>query len=451
MRRRAAPDARPVALTVAGSDSGGGAGIQADLKTMTACGVFGTSAITSVTAQNTRGVEGSHLLPTTEIEAQIDAVLDDFDVMAVKTGMLATADVIETVCEYAPDLPNLVVDPVMVATSGDRLLEPDAEAAYEDLLAHATLVTPNADEAAVLTGIEQESEADMRAAGEELVETGATAALIKGGHVSEAGTDAAGGEDEVVDVLVTAERVETFRHPRVDTDATHGSGCTLSSAIAAHLARDADLQSAVAAGVDLLARAVRYPLDVGQGPGSVHHAVELRDRAARDPTAERVAEAVERLVARDVSPLVPAVGMNVAGATPYAERPDEVAAVEGKITRTRSGVSPNRGVRFGVSSRVADRLVAVREADPDRRFAVNCRYDDAVAAALSELDGSVAETDDSRQRAVREAVERPDGRPIAVVNPGGEGVVPTATLLADDADRLVERTVSVLETIERDR
>jgi hydroxymethylpyrimidine/phosphomethylpyrimidine kinase len=178
MRRRAAPDARPVALTVAGSDSGGGAGIQADLQTMGACGVFGTSAITSVTAQNTRGVEGSHLLPTTEIEAQIDAVIDDFDVMAVKTGMLATADVIETVCEYAPDLANLVVDPVMVATSGDRLLEADAEAAYEDLLAHATLVTPNADEAAVLTGIDQESEADMRAAGEELVETGATAALI---------------------------------------------------------------------------------------------------------------------------------------------------------------------------------------------------------------------------------------------------------------------------------
>jgi hydroxymethylpyrimidine kinase/phosphomethylpyrimidine kinase len=453
MKRRAAPESRPVALTVAGSDSGGGAGIQADLKTMEACGAFGTSAITSVTAQNTRGVEGTHLLPTAEIEAQLDAVLDDFDVGAVKTGMLATAEVVETVESYADRLPNLVVDPVMVAASGDRLLEPEAEAAYEDLIGAATLVTPNADEATVLTGIEPETEAEMQAVGEQLRDLGATAALVKGGHVEFADDDRT---DEVVDVLVTEETVETFRHPRVETDATHGSGCTLSSAIAAHLARGADLSTAVATGVDLLARAVRYPLDVGEGPGSVHHTVERRNRAAREPTAERVTEVVERFVDRDVSPLVPEVGMNVVGATPYAERPDETAAVEGRITRTLSGVRPNRGVRFGASSHVAHFLIACREFDAARRFAVNCRVDDDVAAALSDLDGEVVTVHDaapdapeSIQRWLAErAFERAEGSPVAVVDRGGVGREPMVKLLADDAAALAERTLAVRDGLE---
>ncbi|RXK46884.1 bifunctional hydroxymethylpyrimidine kinase/phosphomethylpyrimidine kinase [Halorientalis pallida] len=450
MKRRAAPESRPVAMTVAGSDSGGGAGIQADLKTMEACGAFGTSAITSVTAQNTRGVEGTHLLPVAELEAQIEAVLDDFDVHAVKTGMLGTAEVVETVEGYADRLPNLVVDPVMVAASGDRLLEPEAESAYEDLIGAATLVTPNADEAAVLTGIDPETEDDMRTVGEQLCDLGATAALVKGGHVE------IGDREEVVDVLVTDETVETFRHPRVETDATHGSGCTLSSAIAARLSRGDDLTTAVEAGVDLLARAVRYPLDVGEGPGSVHHMVESRDRAARESTAERVTEVVERFVDRDVSRLVPEVGMNVVGATPYAERPDETAAVEGKITRTLSGVRPNRGVRFGASSHVAHFLIACREFDAARRFAVNCRFDDDVAAALADLDGEVVtvESDDapdapgSIQRWLAgTAFERADGSPVAVVDRGGVGREPTVRLLADDATRVAERTLAVRDDL----
>ncbi|MFB6243433.1 MAG: hydroxymethylpyrimidine/phosphomethylpyrimidine kinase, partial [Halobaculum sp.] len=192
--RRAAPDDRPVVLTVAGSDSGGGAGVQADLKTAAAVGAFGTSVVTSVTAQHTRGVESTHVLPVAEVEAQLDAVFDDFDVAAVKTGMLATTEIVETVAEYAAerDVP-FVVDPVMVAASGDRLLAPEAESAYERLIAEATVVTPNADEAAVLTDIEPASEADLRAVGEQLVSAGASAALVKGGHVA---------GDPVCDVLV---------------------------------------------------------------------------------------------------------------------------------------------------------------------------------------------------------------------------------------------------------
>jgi hydroxymethylpyrimidine/phosphomethylpyrimidine kinase len=452
MTREAAPVSRPVVLTVAGSDSGGGAGIQADCKTIEACGGFATSAITSVTAQNTTGVESTHVLPTDEIDAQCEAVLSDFDVRAVKTGMLATADVVELVTDrVASSGVPAVVDPVMVAASGDRLLAEAAESAYEALLAEATLVTPNADEAAVLTDVEPEDEVTAREAGERLVDMGADAALVKGGHIA---------GDDVVDVLVTEHSVETFRHPRVDTAATHGSGCTLSSAIATHLAHDADLTDAVASGIELLARAVRYNVDVGEGPGAVHHLVELRDAAAREPTAEAVQSVVDGLVDRDVAPLIPEVGTNVAGATPYAERPDEVAAVEGRITRTLSGARPNGGVRFGASTHVAGTVLAAREADPAVRFGVNFQYSDAVATALGALDAPVVEvsdgdsiggeTDDDpvAQRAVTAAVADVEGTPGAVVDHGGYGSAPLVTLLAAEPDELLARATALLDAVD---
>ena len=449
MTRRDAPVSPPVVLTIAGSDSGGGAGIQADLKTIEAGGAFGTTAITSVTAQNTTGVESTHVLPTGEIDAQCDAVVSDFDVAALKTGMLATAEVVDLVADRVRGTAApAVVDPVMVAASGDRLLASEAESAYEDLIAEATLVTPNADEAAVLTGIDPVDESEAREAGERLVEMGADAALVKGGHI------AAGDAADVVDVLVTDERVETFRHPRVDTDATHGSGCTLSSAIATRMAHGDELVDAVAGGVDLLARAVRYNLDVGEGPGAVHHAVELRDRAARDDTAEAVEGVVRAFVDRNVGPLVPEVGTNVAGATSYAERPDETAAVEGRITRTPSGAEPTRGVRFGASTHVARLLLAAREHDPALRFAVNLRYDDGIAAALANLDRPVAEFDpaddrvDSVEWGVETAIDAVDGTPAAVVDRGSYGTEPIAFVLAHSPDALVDRTLAVLDAVE---
>jgi hydroxymethylpyrimidine/phosphomethylpyrimidine kinase len=274
-RRRPAPVERPVALTIAGSDSGGGAGIQADLKTIEAGGAFGTSVITSVTAQHTRGVERTHPVPVDAIEAQIDAVRDDFDVAAVKTGMLGTAAVVEAVTAYAADLPNLVVDPVMVAASGDRLLDRDAESAYEDLVAEAALVTPNADEAEVLVDGPVETPAAAERAGRELVAAGADAALVKGGHI--------GDGDTVIDTLVVGSDGEDagsdgsgsatalrFENSRIATDATHGSGCALSSAIAARLARGESLRGAVAAAVDGMGPAIRRGYDVGEGPGAVN-------------------------------------------------------------------------------------------------------------------------------------------------------------------------------------
>jgi hydroxymethylpyrimidine kinase / phosphomethylpyrimidine kinase / thiamine-phosphate diphosphorylase len=434
-----------VALSVAGSDSGGGAGIQADLKTMEAHGVFATTALTAITAQNTRGVERSHVLPLEEIDAQFDAVVSDFDVGAIKTGMLATSEVVDLVADRLADHDApVVVDPVMVAATGDRLLEPEAERAYERLIGEATLVTPNADEAAVLTGIEPEDAADAREAGEVLVETGAEAALVKGGHLP---------THDVKDVFVTADGAKTFEHPRIETEANHGSGCTLASAITARFARSEELEGAVEGGLAFMERAVRYPLDVGEGLGSVHHLADLRNRAEREPTAEAVQRIVDRFVGENVRALVAEVGMNVVGATPYAEGVEETAAVEGRITRTLDGIAPNRGVRFGASSHVARLLLSAREVDPGLRFAANCRFDDEVEGALTALDAPVAELDDTVEPAdmdrveegVRQAFDGGEGEetPAAVIDRSEAGREATVTLVAPNAGTLIDRTLAV--------
>ncbi|WP_166035501.1 bifunctional hydroxymethylpyrimidine kinase/phosphomethylpyrimidine kinase [Halorussus pelagicus] len=446
------PIEMPVALTVAGSDSGGGAGVQADLKTIEAHDAYGTSAVTAVTAQHTRGVESTHVLPTEEVAAQLDAVTGDFDVRAAKTGMLADADIVELVAERAAaaDFP-VVVDPVMVAASGDRLLDSAAEDAYADLVSEAALVTPNADEAAVLTDVEVAGRESAIEAGERLRSMGADAAVVKGGHVP--------GET-VRDVLVTPDGVRTFEHPRIDTEATHGSGCTLSAAIAARLAGGESLTEAVEASAAFLERAVRYHLDVGEGPGAVHHAVGMRNRAARERTAEEVREVVRKFAEADPSALVPEVGMNVVGATPYAEAVGETAAVEGRITRTFSGVKPNRGVRFGASSHVARFLLACREFDPDLRFAANCRFDADVETALDSLDWDVAAYDrgsepsevktregSTMQWGARQAFESAGRTPVAVVDRGEVGKEAITKVLAPDSETLAERVLALSEAL----
>ena len=259
-----------VALTIAGSDSGGGAGIQADLKTFQAFGVFGTSAITAITAQDTLGVHGVHAVPVALVRRQIEVVAADLRPSACKTGMLATAELVEAVAERitALRLPSFVLDPVMVATSGDRLLDRDAESALADLLLPlATLVTPNLEEAALLVGRSVTTERDMAAAGRELVDRGAGAALIKGGHLV---------SDEVVDVLVDGEGERAWRQPKLESRSTHGTGCTLSAAITAGLARGRPLREAVGDGLDFVHRAIASAPGLGSGHGPLNHFVRPR-------------------------------------------------------------------------------------------------------------------------------------------------------------------------------
>ena len=257
-----------IAVTVAGSDSSGGAGIQADLKTFSALGVYGASVIAALTAQNTRGVQGIHDVPPAFVSQQIDSVFSDLSVGAVKIGMLSRPETIEAVADGLARhrARNVVLDPVMVATSGDRLLAPEAvEALRERLIPAALIITPNLPEAAALLDeAEARSEDEMRTQGERLLALGATAVLIKGGH---------GEAPESVDILV--ERLGTTRLPasRIATRNTHGTGCTLSSAIAAGLAKGLSLHDAVAAAKAYVTAAIAASerLTIGHGSGPVHH------------------------------------------------------------------------------------------------------------------------------------------------------------------------------------
>jgi len=260
----------PRVLTIAGSDSGGGAGIQADLKTFAAHGVYGMSVVTAVTAQNTRGVHAVHEVPAEVVRAQLAAVLDDLGADAVKVGMLgnaaivaAVADELRRVTSGARRVP-LVVDPVLVAKGGAALLRDDAvERLRSDLLPHATVVTPNLPEAERLTGMRVASEEQRVDAARALAGVGC-AVLLKGGH---------GEGDEIVDLLVDGERVVRFAHRRQATRSTHGTGCTLSAAIAARLARGDALEDAIAGAVDYVQRAIAAAPGLGAGHGPLEHGV----------------------------------------------------------------------------------------------------------------------------------------------------------------------------------
>lgn len=257
-------------LIIAGSDSGGGAGIQADIKTVTALGGYAATAITAVTVQNTLGVTGVHAIPVEVIEAQARAVLDDIGADAIKTGMLGDVATVETVARILASAAGIaaVIDPVMVAKGGAPLLASDAVAAVKALLVPAaTLLTPNAPEAEALTGLPVADTDDLRRAGEALLALGARAVLMKGGHVP--------GE-RVVDVLMTAQGETTFESERLETSHTHGTGCTLASACATGLAQGLPLTAAVARAWDYVHQAMRHAPGLGTGHGPLDHGWPLR-------------------------------------------------------------------------------------------------------------------------------------------------------------------------------
>jgi hydroxymethylpyrimidine/phosphomethylpyrimidine kinase len=257
-----------IAVTIAGSDSGGGAGIQADLKTFSACGVYGASVVTAITAQNTQGVTAIHDVPAHVIAAQIDAVFSDLAVNAVKIGMLSVPVAIATVAAGLERWrqTHVVLDPVMIATSGDRLLAPEAvDVLKRELIPRALVVTPNLHEAAALTDTAiAQNEDEMRAQAQALIAIGAKAVLIKGGHAQSV---------QAVDLLVTPSAVARFTAERIDTKNTHGTGCTLSSAIAAGLAKGHTLAAAVADAKAYVTAAIAAAdeLAIGHGHGPVHH------------------------------------------------------------------------------------------------------------------------------------------------------------------------------------
>ncbi len=273
-----APPAVPKALTVAGSDSGGGAGIQADLKTFAALGVYGTSALTAVTAQNTRGVFAVAEVPEEILIAQLDLVLEDIGAHAAKTGMLSSAPLIEAAADRldAWGVANLVVDPVMIAKSGDRLLQPGAvESLKRALIPLALVLTPNIPEAEVLAGRPIASDEDARAAAQAIHALGPRYVVVKGGH----------RPGDPVDLVYDGDRFVELPGTRIDTRNTHGTGCTFSAAITAHLARGLEPLGAVAAAKHYVTEALRASYPIGAGHSPVNHLYAFAGSPAPEPVA----------------------------------------------------------------------------------------------------------------------------------------------------------------------
>ncbi|MEM4523306.1 MAG: bifunctional hydroxymethylpyrimidine kinase/phosphomethylpyrimidine kinase, partial [Nitrososphaeria archaeon] len=350
-----------VAMSIAGSDSGGGAGIEADLKTFAAFNVHGTVAITAITAQNTVGVYGISDIDLDMIEKQIDVVVEDIGVDAAKTGMLHRSEVIELVSGKVREYGfPLVVDPVMVAKSGARLLKKEAEdALIKYLIPVAKVVTPNAMEAEVLSGIKVNTLEDMRDAAKRIASLGCEAVIVKGGH--------AGLKEKAVDILYYNGKFFEMESERFETKTTHGTGCGFSAAITACLARGLDLVEAVKRAKEYIRYAVQFGINVGRGHGPINPLAKLYIDSEKLQVLERLSRAVEMLEKnKEVACLIPEVQSNLVESLPYeyAKNVFDVAGITGRIVKVKDSVKAVGKPEFGASSHVARIVLTVIKHDP---------------------------------------------------------------------------------------
>jgi hydroxymethylpyrimidine/phosphomethylpyrimidine kinase len=449
----------PVAMTIAGSDSGGGAGIQADLKTFAALGVHGTVALTAVTAQNTFSVTAIQEISLDVIEKQIDTVYEDMGIDAAKTGMLYKPEVIELVSRKVRGYGfPLVVDPVMVAKSGAPLLRPEAvEALREKLIPVAKIVTPNIPEAEILAGMSIKSLEDMERAAEAISRLGPECVIVKGGHAASA--------DPVVDVVYVQGRVYHFSKPRIRKTTTHGTGCTFSAAIAAELAKGVELLEAVKKAEEFVHLAIEFGLEIGRGYGPVNPMAYLYREASRYQALRDVREAVRVLEENPVAAeLAPEVGMNVAEAIPYAASVDDVVGVPGRLRNCSGRLKAAEAPEFGGSSHLARYLLKLRELGGSFSAAINIRYSEEVLRLL-EKKGLVvsgydrrAEPPEVKERegatipwGVEEAVKKAGKIPDVIYHLGDWGKEPMIVIFGRSAKELAELVVELAKEIEARR
>jgi hydroxymethylpyrimidine/phosphomethylpyrimidine kinase len=362
-------------LTIAGSDSGGGAGIQADLKVITLLGGYGMSVLTALTAQNTLGVQAIYEVPPPFVEKQIHSVLSDIGADAIKTGMLANPGIVEVVARKIRQyrIKKLVVDPVMVAKSGDSLLRKDAQdALIERLLPLSMVVTPNLMEASVLTGWKVRSIEEMKKAARRICEMGSKHVVVKGGHL----------RGRAIDVLYDGERYEEIEGPRIETKNTHGTGCTFASAIATFLARGDRVSEAVKKAKVFITLAIQSGLALGKGVGPTNPSAYVLREMERYRVIQELKRAVDVLKTERVGHLIPEVSSNLGYGLPNAEGIEDVAAFPGRITRYKDSVATFSGPEFGASRHIANIILTVMKFDPEYGSAMNIRYTPEVVSRL---------------------------------------------------------------------
>lgn len=444
----------PVAITIAGSDSGGGAGIQADLKTFAALGVHGTTAITSVTAQNTCSVRAVEDLKTEMIREQIKAVAEDIGIDAGKTGMLHTEEIIKTVSsEVSKYKFPLVVDPVMIAKSGVPLLKPEAVDALENyLLPKATVITPNRFEAEKLADMKIENLRDAEIAAEKISEMGPKAVVIKGGHLE---------ESEAIDVLYYKNEFKTFSAPRLDVKTTHGTGCSFSAAITAELAKKTDIPVAIEKAKKIVTLGIKFGIKIGKGYGPVNPMAHLYRESSRYNVLMNLEKAKTLLEATpEVAMLVPEVGMNIAMAIPYAESIDDVAAIEGRIVKTSEGARAVGNPRFGCSSHLARYILEIIKHDKSKRATINLKFSDSILENLEKRGMTMSSYDRTKEPeeikkvdgmtvpwGVKQAVNRIGKVPDVIYHRGDVGKEPMIVILDQQAYDLAKHTAQLAREI----
>lgn len=380
----------PCALTIAGSDSGGGAGIAADLKTFAALGVHGLCVITAVTAQNTKGVDATLEIPSDFVKTQLDTVMRDFDVEWAKTGMLSGAEIIKAVEAGAKKHKlRLVVDPVMVAATGSSLLRKDAMAALVRLLARAELVTPNVPEAERLSGIKIRSIDDMRRAARAISKLGPRAVLVKGGHLR---------GREMVDLLYTGGKFDVFESPRIVSEPIHGTGCSFSAAITAELAKGAELKEATSRAREFIQRAIEGRLKVGKGVMPVNPMATLLLSAEKGRALDEVWQAAHLLVEDPrFTKLLPEVGSNIVMALPGARNTSDVIGLSGRIVKAGGRARLTGFPVPGGSEHVANVVLTAMSHDQKIRAGLNVRFSPETLSACRKLGLTVSTFDRNRE------------------------------------------------------
>lgn len=440
----------PVAITIAGSDSGGGAGIQADLKTFAALGVHGATAITSVTVQNTLLVEAVQPVDVEIVRGQIRVVAEDLGIDAGKTGMLYSKEIIEAVSSEVSKYGfSLVVDPVMVAKSGGLLLKPDAlESLRKHLIPLATVVTPNIPEAERLAGMSIRSLDDVKEAAVRISRIGAKAVVVKGGHLEAA---------NAVDVLYLNESFKALESPWIESRATHGTGCSFSAAIAAGLAKGASILESVKKAKELVTLGIRFGLNIGRGNGPVNPMAHLYLESSRFMILKSLEKARVLIESSpEVSELIPEVGLNIAMAIPYAETLEDVAAFPGRIVKCFKQARAVGCARFGASSHLAKYLINIMKHDARKRAAINVKYSEEVLRILEKRGLKASFYDRSQEPeeikskegmtipwGVEQAVKKIGFAPDVIYHMGDIGKEPMIVVFGEDAEKLADLAVDV--------
>lgn len=427
------------ALTIAGSDSVGGAGIQADIKAMSSVGVHAASVITAITAQNTCEVTNIFPIPEEMIQEQIETVLKDCDIKAIKTGMLYSADIVEVVADTLEDhdVP-LIIDPVMVATVGDPLFKDDlAKALKNTLLPMCEVVTPNKYEAEILSGMKINNEDDAMFACELIGKQGSSV-LLKGGHMD---------SKNITDYLYLSSEFTTMVNRRLNK-AGHGSGCILSSYITAHMAKGTDLVDSVLRSRELIQKSIATQYEIGKGELIVNPIVKKEE----DPAKFRVLDALDSISSKilDIFPheLVPKNGMNIAYAMPGAAGPEDIAAIDKRIMVHNGMLKKGGPAKFGVAEHLSYVLLEVMRKDPNTRSIMNINYTDDIVDIMEEIGLTVAKYNKKGQNSIaemtRDAISHTKKVPDAMIDIGSKKEDRMIRIFGKDPEDILSKLESIL-------